>query len=198
MKSPFFFIIKPNKGKRYDNTKNIGGLEVITSTDTEDHRFSNRYANVVETPVGYKGEIQKGDTLLVHHNVFKYYYDMQGREKSGRSFLRDDMFFIDEDQFFLYKHKGEWKSHSKYCFIEPIAEQEYYLTKFTNEEPLMGKIRYINEELVNLGLKVGDIICYTPHSDYEFIVDGEKLYRMFTNNISIKLNETHRYKTKNN
>jgi len=189
MKSPFYFIINPHKGKRYDNTKEVAGMEVITSTDTEDHRFANRFANVVSTPVGYTGEIQKGDTLLVHHNVFKYYYDMRGRERSGRSFLKDDLFFVDEDQFFLYKRQGEWKAHSKYCFIEPINEQEYYLTKFTNEEPLMGRIRFINEELLNLGLKVGDIICYTPHADYEFMVDGEKLYRMFTDNIAIKLDE---------
>ena len=188
MKSPFYFIIKPQNGKRYDNVKIYKESSLITSTSTEDHRFSNRYAQVISTPIGYGGDIRKGDTLLVHHNVFKYYYDMRGRERSGRSFLRDDYFFVDEDQFFLYKHKDEWKTHSKYCFIAPIEEQDYYLTKFTTEEPLMGKIKYINEELLNLGLKVGDIICYTPDSDYEFIVDGEKLYRMFTDNIAIKLN----------
>ena len=151
MRSPFYFIITPHNGKRYDNVKIYEDSSLITSTSTEDHRFSNRYAEVLSTPIGYDGDIQKGDTLLVHHNVFKFYYDMR--------------------------------------FIEPIEEQDYYLTKFTNEEPLMGKIKYINEELLNLGLKVGDIIGYTPDSDYEFNVEGDKLYRMFTDNIAIKLNE---------
>ena len=60
MRSPFYFIITPHNAKRYDNTKDIGGVDLITSTSTEDHRFSNRYANVIETPIGYKGKmIQK-------------------------------------------------------------------------------------------------------------------------------------------
>ena len=32
MKSPFNFIVKPLKGKRYDNTKEIAGLELVVST----------------------------------------------------------------------------------------------------------------------------------------------------------------------
>jgi hypothetical protein len=36
----------------------------------------------------------KGDTLLVHHNVFKFYNDIKGVERSGRSYFMDDLFFI--------------------------------------------------------------------------------------------------------
>jgi hypothetical protein len=100
MKSPFYFIVKPYNDKRYDNTKKIGNVNFITSTSKEDHTSSNRYAIVVETPINYTGPVKPGDTLLVHHNVFKYYNDMQGREKSGKSFFKDDLFFIDNDQFF--------------------------------------------------------------------------------------------------
>ena len=32
MKSPFYFITKSENGKRYDNTKEIGGIDFITST----------------------------------------------------------------------------------------------------------------------------------------------------------------------
>jgi len=81
MKSPFYFIAKPINGRRYDNTKDIEGTEVIVSTSEEDHKFSNRYAEVVELPLGYKGPITPGDILLVHHNVFKYYNDMKGEER---------------------------------------------------------------------------------------------------------------------
>ena len=98
MKSPFYFIAKPVKGKRYDNTKEIGGLEIIVSTSEEDHQFSNRYAEVVETPLGYNGPIVPGDTLIVHHNVFKFYNDMKGNRRSGRSFFKDDIFLIDNEQ----------------------------------------------------------------------------------------------------
>ncbi len=41
MKSPFYFIVNPVMGKRYDNTKEIGGVELIVSVSEEDHKFSN-------------------------------------------------------------------------------------------------------------------------------------------------------------
>ena len=113
MKSPFYFIVKPLKGRRYDNTKEIAGLELVVSTSEEDHKFSNRYAKVVELPIGYTGGIKVGDTLLVHHNVFKFYNDMKGRQKSGRSFFKDDLFFVDDEQFFMYKNDEGWNAHSE-------------------------------------------------------------------------------------
>ena len=106
MKSPYYFIVKPVNGRRYDNIKNIGGIDFVTSVSQEDHLASNRFAEVVSCPLSYTGEIVPGDILLVHHNVFKIYYDMKGREKSGRSFFKDDLFFIAFDQFFLYYHKA--------------------------------------------------------------------------------------------
>ena len=182
------FIVKPLNGRRYDNIKEIAGLDFITSVSQEDHTSSNRYAEVIETPINYTGEITKGDILLVHHNVFKIYYDMKGREKSGASYFKDDLFFVDYEQFFLYKHNGIWKSHSKYCFIKPIKTKDSLITKNCSEEPLFGIIKYINNELLSLGLKEGDEISFEPDSEYPFEVEGEKLYRMFTNNIALKWN----------
>ena len=101
MQSPYSFIVRPLKGKRYDNEKKIGDIDFIISVSKEDHKSSNRFAQVISVPISYKGEIKIGDILLVHHNVFKFYYDMQGVEKSGKSFFRNDLFFIDPDQFFL-------------------------------------------------------------------------------------------------
>ena len=107
MKSPFYFIVKAYNGKRYDNTKRIGDIDFIVSSSKEDHTVSNRYAIVQETPINYTGEIKPGDLLLVHHNVFKYYNDMKGRERSGKSFFKDDLFFIDFDQFYMYKQNNK-------------------------------------------------------------------------------------------
>ena len=53
------------------------------------------------------------------------------------------------------------------------------------EEPLIGIVKYINQELLDLGVKVGDEISFQPESEYEFTIEGEKLYRMFTNNITM-------------
>jgi hypothetical protein len=41
--------------------------------------------------------------------------------------------------------------------------------------------------LIKKGVKIGDEVLYEPESEYEFIVDDEKLYRMFTKNITVVL-----------
>jgi len=184
MRSPYNFIVEPLNDRRYDNVKDMDGTEVITSVSQEDHISSNRQATVVALPISYEGPVRVGDTLLVHHNVFKFYYDMKGVQKSGRSFLKDNLFLVDYEQFFLYKQDGEWNAHGKYCFIKPVDAKESFISK-VGDEPLMGTVRYINQQLVDLGVKVGDEISFTPDSEYEFTVDDEKLYRMFTNNITM-------------
>jgi hypothetical protein len=187
MQSPFNFIVKPLNGARYNNTKEVAGLQLIINTSEEDHKFSNRYAEVIEVPYKYDGPIEVGDTLLVHHNVFKFYNDMKGRQKSGRSFFRDDVFLIDADQFFMYKHDGQWNTYDRYCFIRPIAAIDSYIKKPFTDEPLMGEMVYPNEYLISQGVKVSDKVCFKPDSEYEFDVDGEKLYRIFDHQITMVL-----------
>ena len=187
MQSPFNFIVKPLNGARYNNTKEVAGLQLIINTSEEDYKFSNRYAEVIEVPYKYDGPIEVGDTLLVHHNVFKFYNDMKGRQKSGRSFFRDDVFLIDADQFFMYKHDGQWNTYDRYCFIRPIAAIDSYIKKPFTDEPLMGEMVYPNEYLISQGVKAGDKVCFKPDSEYEFDVDGEKLYRIFDHQITMVL-----------
>lgn len=187
MRSPFYFIVKPLNGKRYDNTRDMSGVEIVVSTSEEDHKFSNRQAEVLELPLGYNGPIERGDILLVHHNAFKFYNDMRGRQRSGRSFFRDDIFFIDSEQFFLYKKGSTWNAYDRYCFVKPIPAIESYIKKPFSQEPLMGIMKYPNEYLKSKGVKEGDGVCFTPDSEYEFEVDGEKLYRIYDHQITIKL-----------
>ena len=187
MQSPFYFIAKPIDSKRYDNTRDIEGVDVIVNVSEEDYRFSNRQAEVIEVPLGYNGPIKPGYTLLVHHNTFKFYNDIKGRRKSGKSFFMEDLFFIEPDQFFLYKNDDDWNAYDKYCFVKPISPNKSYINKATTHEPLMGEMVYVNEELKRHGIVSGDKVCFQPDSEYEFYVDGEKLYRMFDHQITIKL-----------
>ena len=186
MKSPFCFIVEPYNNRRYDNIKYYGEKKFYTSTSEEDHTVSTRFATVKSVPLNYNGKVKKGDVLVVHHNVFKYYNDIYGRQKSGRSWLVDDLFLVDPEQFYMYKQNDTWHSHGKYCFIKPIPKKEFYLDGVgVNEEPLWGIVKYGNEELESLGVYPGDEISFQPNSEYMFEIDGEKLYRMFTDNITI-------------
>ena len=187
MKSPFCFIVKPSQGKRYNNTKSISGVDFITSSSAEDYTVSNREGVVVELPLNYSGKIKIGDTLLVHHNVFKYYNDMKGRQQSGKSYFKDDLFFIDNDQFYLYKQNGQWHSHDRYCFVKPVEKQDSFIFKRGNEEPLMGEMVYPNKYLLAQGIIAGSRVSFLPDSEYKFEVDGNKLYRMFDHQITLTL-----------
>lgn len=185
MKSPFYFIVEPVDGRRYDNVKKIGDIDFITSTSQEDHTASNRKAKVIECPSGYEGPIKPGDILLVHHNVFKLYYDMQGKERSGFSFLKDNTFFLEDNQFFMYHNGESWNTIDDYCFISPVDnDNEFTVDKY---KPLVGRVKYNNNSLKNSGVNQGDLISFTPHSEYEFNVDGEILYRMRVGDIAAVL-----------
>jgi hypothetical protein len=152
MKSPFYFIVKPLGGKRYDNEKSIGGVDFFLSSSEEDFKTSNRKAVVVSTPLDYDGPIAEGDLLLVHHNVFKFYNDMKGRRRSGRSYLFDDMFLVDVDQFFMYCKDDVWHAHSKYCFVSPTKVDEgMSLDNSSSVSALVGVMEYPNEYLVENG-----------------------------------------------
>ena len=39
MRSPYNFIVTPINNRRYDNTKNINGIDFITSTSQEDQNL---------------------------------------------------------------------------------------------------------------------------------------------------------------
>ena len=174
MKSLTQFIVTPINDRRYNNSKKIGGKDIIISTSQEDFTASNREAKVIECPVNYNGDVRKGDILLVHHNVFKYYYDMRGRQKSGKSFLKDNYFLVDSEQFFLYKRNNKWHTYNRYCFVKPVKKGESVIFKNTSNEPLMGEMKYANKYLKSQGVENGDMVSFTPDTEYEFRVDGDR------------------------
>ena len=185
MKSPFYFIVEPVGGRRYDNVKKIGDIDFITSTSQEDFKASNRKAKVIECPSGYKGPIKPGDILVVHHNVFKIYYDMKGRERSGWSFLKDNTFFLEPNQYYMYYNGDTWNCVDDFCFLKPIKSEDIDIYNIYTEVNLFGEVKYGNKELEDNNIFEGDIVSFTPHSEYEFEIDGEKLYRMRTKDIAL-------------
>jgi hypothetical protein len=48
-------------------------------------------------------------------------------------------------------------------------------------------MKYPNEYLLSQGIKPGDEIVFAPETDYEFNVDGEKLFRIYDHQITMKL-----------
>ena len=188
MKSPHYFIVRPYKGVRYNASKNLNGKDFIMSSSQEDHRYTNRIGVVVATPIGYSGEISEGDHVVVHHNVFRLYYDMKGNEQSSWNYFRDDIFMIEFEQLYLYKKDGsdKWNAPNPYVFVRPIAQnnENETISTINIESELKGVVEYIPE---GEDVKVGDVVSFKPESEYEFNIDDTKLYRMKLSSLCLKI-----------
>ena len=66
-----------------------------------------------------------------------------------------------------------------YCFVAPIKSKNKLSAE--KEQPLMGVVKYTDGTVDE-----GDLIGFRPNSEYEFIIDGQKLYRLLSKFITIK------------
>jgi len=183
MKSLYQFIVKPN-GERYNNTKKIGDTSLLLNTSIESFRHINKEAIVVSTPAAFNTGINVGDTILIHHNIFRRYYDIKGKEKNGSTYFKDDMYFVNPDQVYGYKKDNDWVMVNNRCFVKPIKETSSYSNE--KEQKHIGILKYGNNVLEALQINPGDLVGFTPKSEWEFIIDDERLYCMKSNDIAIK------------
>jgi len=178
MKSVYNFVVTP-KGERYNNIKKVGDSELIINTEIFNHQYVNREAVVMSIPIIGNTDIKPGDTVVVHHNVFRRWYNVKGVEKNSRAYFDENTYFINQDQIFLYKRNKKWIAPKGYCFVKPLKAIDQF--NIESEKPLQGIVKYSDGTV-----KVGDLIGFTPSSQYEFIVDNERLYRVLSNLITIK------------
>lgn len=183
MQSVFNFIVKP-LGDRYNNKVKVDDKELILNTKIESFKSVNNLAEVVSTPLAYSTDIKKGDIVLIHHNVFRRFYDIRGNQKNSRAYFMDDLYFCDLDQIYLYKRENKWQTFGDRCFIKPLKNIDYL--KLDKEQRLIGILKYGNGALNKLKINPGDLVGYTPFGEFDFIIDGERLYCMKSNDIVIK------------
>ena len=182
MKSLYYFIVKP-LNTRYDNTRTVAGSDLIINTGIEDHKFISKKAVVVSTPAAYATKINIGDELYIHHNIFRRWYDQKGKERNSSTYFKDDLYFVSLEQIYMYN----LKSHLDYCFVKPLKNQSVLENR--KEQPNVGIVKYSNKSLEALGITPETLITFTPNSEFEFIIEGERLYCMKSNDIAL----THEY-----
>ena len=183
MNALYDFIVKP-VGNKYSNTIKVGNKDLVVNTKIENWKFVNRIAEVIQVPLAFKSNISKGDKVVIHQNVFRTFYDIKGKKKKSRSFLNEDYHLCSFDQIYLYKNKLGWNTVNERCFVQPIKDkQDLTLNK---ERSLVGILKYGNSSLKALKINLGDLVGFTPNSEWEFLIDGERLYCMKSNDIVIK------------
>jgi hypothetical protein len=182
VKSLYYFIVKPFED-RYDNIRRVDDTDLIINTSIENHRFISKKAVVVSTPAAYTTEVNIGDEVYVHHNVFRRWYDQKDRERNSSTYFKDDFYFVIPEQIYMYN----LKPHLDYCFVKPLKNQS--ILENRKEQPNVGIVKYSNKSLEALGITPETLITFTPDSEFEFIIEGERLYCMKSNDIAL----THEY-----
>tara|TARA_R110002012_G_scaffold66983_5_gene174773 strand:+ start:1805 stop:2419 length:615 start_codon:yes stop_codon:yes gene_type:complete len=182
MNSVYDFIIKP-LGERYNNKVNIDNKELIINSSISDHKFVNRLAKVVSIPLAIKTNIKINDIVIVHHNLFRRYYNMKGESVNGSKYFKDNLYFASESQIYLYNN-GIWNTNKDFCFIKPLQENNEFSVKKVKKN--VGILKYGNSSLEVLGITTGDIVGFKSNREFEFVVDKQLLYCMESNDILIK------------
>lgn len=190
MKSVFNFLVKP-KSSRYNNEISIGDKKLITNTEIFDHKSISREAVVLSTPAAFTTVIKEGDSVILHHNVFRRWHDIKGQEKNSSSYLKEDLYSCQIDQIYAFKEKdsiNDWKALDGYSFVQPIKNIDKYNLKTENE--LVGILIHASDYIKSKGLKNGDLVGIGKNSQYEFVIDGKLLYRVLDKHILIKYEYT--------
>ena len=180
------FLVKP-VGDRYNNVSNSG---LILNTELQNHSFVNRRAEVLSKPLLNSNGIEIGDHILIHHNVFRRFYDIRGKEKNSKAFFEENKYFCQLDQIYMVDKGNGWEALPGFTFIQPIVD-ERVLTK-GKELPLWGIVTHPDK--TQGSVKKDDIVSFEPSSEFEFVVENKKLYRIKSNEITVnngrKGNET--------
>ena len=183
MKSLFDFIVEPY-GQRYNNKVKVGDKSLIINTQVETFKAVNNVAKVIEVPLSYETVIKKGDLIMIHHNVFRRWFNIKGEEKNSKAYFKDNLYFVQRDQIYLYKRNNKWIAFDDRCFVNPLKNND--IIDANLEQHLIGILKYGNSSLEALKISEGDLIGYKPYGEYDFIVDGKRLYCMKSNDIVIK------------
>jgi len=171
------YIISP-VGDRYNNNIQVGKRELIVNTEIFNHQYVNRKAKIIATPLLFQSPINVGDEVIVHHNIFRRWLNVKGVEKNSRSYWKEDKYIVSSDQIYLYNRNG-WVATPGYSFVKPLKSINNLTTK--EERPLIGVVKYSDGTFSE-----NELVGFTPVSQFEFVVDGERLYRVMNKFITIK------------
>ena len=75
----------------------------------------------------------------------------EAKKKNSRSYYKEDKYFVNTDQIFLYKRNNKWHSLKGYCFVKPIISNNILLNE--KEVPFKGIIKYIDKDLDDIKKK---------------------------------------------
>lgn len=169
-------------GERYNNTKKIGDKTLILNTEMSNHNYVNREAEILSVPFFGDHYPEVGDKVLIHHNVFRRFRDIYGNEKNSRSYYTEDKYLCQPDQVYMVDKGNGWESLPGFTFVAPVTNE----FQFTNdkEHRYFGIVKYPDPRFEDIQKE--DLVTFLPSSEFEFILEGQKLYRVLSKFITTK------------
>ena len=167
------------KESRSSAKKEIDGKELLLNTELQNHQYTSRLGVVTALPIAESTKINVGDEVILHHNVFRRFRDIRGDEINSKSYYNENLFFAQPDQVYAYKRNEKWYCVDGFCFVKPIKSKDKF--SLEHEEPLKGIVKYSSDKEYE-----NKLIGFAPSSEYEFNIEGERLYRVPLNRITIK------------
>lgn len=185
MKSTLYFLVRVEDS--YNNYVEMGNgqkLSINTSLDSVEH--INRVGKVISAPKGVK--VEEGDFLLFHHNICRESWGAKGKKRKSVFCVTDNVYFVPIPEVFMYMKEGtdKWISSAPFVFIEPIPAESKKLSSgmmiqeesYKGKKPLVGRVAYPNQQLIDMGVTEGDIIAFQQDSEHEYEIRGNTYYKM--------------------
>lgn len=194
METPYFIIVKSDKA--YINEQQIDvDFSIITNSTIESVENINRVAVVEVAPEW--ANVERGDLVVCHHNIFRKYYDYTGKLRNSNFYIKDNLYMVPPTEIFMVKRSGEdsWMAFEPFCFVKPIQylEETEDFSLSLEEDSHKGQIRnvgilaYPNKDLIAQGASIGSKVVFSDYSEYEFYIDGDLHYKMSTKDILMVL-----------
>ena len=177
MRPLYDYVIKP-LGERYSNSIKVGDKDLILNTEVFNHGYINRRAIIISIPVDNIHKLREGQEVLVHHNIFRRWHNMKGIEKNSRGFMNEGEYLASPDQIFMYKNTN-WECINGYTFVKPLKSTDGF--SLDKEKPLVGVVKYSDGTFLPTQL-----VGFSPGDEFEFVVEGERLYRVMNRFINIE------------
>lgn len=173
----------------YEDTIQYGQLKLYIDTRFSDVRHTVRYGQVTSS---HDIRFRPGDTVWFHHNIVRRVRDADGNHLKDSGNIPGDIYCVPSETIYAIQRDGAFKAVAPYCFIKPIPEQEEQaagisIISLKTEKPQWGTVQYGNKQLTGQGVSEGDTIIFNADSEYEYPIEGEKLYRMQTDWIVAKI-----------